>query len=117
MEKLRKVVLCGKSVLLASLEVSLKGRDGLAVTRIDALLSDIEARMNDLLAALGPDVVVIDLGDAYEGVALTILKDHPGIALIGVDPAKNTVLVLSSQKFTTQTTAELADVLQMKPGA
>jgi len=103
----RKVVLYGNSLFIASVEASLTDRTGLEVSRLEASLPNALER----LSALGPDVVILDMAESDE-FALQILKEHPGLPLIGLDLSKNNqVLVLSGQKRTACTAHDLTRVI------
>jgi DNA-binding NarL/FixJ family response regulator len=113
----RTVVLYGNSLLMAGLEVSLRDQPGLDVVRIDATLSNAAQR----LSALQPDVVIFDLAAPNSPFSnlhfpSSILHEHPGIALIGLDLNSNKVLVLSGQQHTVLAANDLAQVIQALGG-
>jgi DNA-binding NarL/FixJ family response regulator len=104
----RKVVLYGNSLFLAGVEASLTDRTGLEVSRLEANLPDALERLD----ALGPDVVILDMAESNAEFALKILKEHPGLPLIGLDLSKNNqVLVLSGQKREAFTAHDLTTVI------
>jgi len=109
----RKVVLYGNSLFLAGVEASLTDRTGLEVSRLEANLPDVQERLN----ALGPDVVILDMAESNAEFALTILREHPGLPLIGLDLSKNNqVLVLSGQEREAFTAHDLtAVILSQRP--
>jgi len=94
---------------MAGVEASLRDRPGLDVVRIDATLPDAGQRLN----ALCPDVVILDLAASHSELAIPFLRKHPGLPLIGLDVSSNTVIVLSSQRYTALSTNDLAQVIQM----
>ena len=108
MEKRHRVILYGSSVFIAGVEASLADRPGLDVVRVDATLPDAEQR----LVGLRPGVVIFDLTVPDSPSAVSFLKEHPGLSLIGLDPNSDTVYVLSSQQHTVLTAGDLARVIE-----
>lgn len=111
----RTVVLMGDSLLIAGVEASLRDEPEMDVMRmrIDAILPDVAQR----LSVLSPDVVIFNLvapGSPFSDLhfSATILQEHPGMALIGLDPNSNTALVLSGQERTVLAADDLAQVIQ-----
>jgi hypothetical protein len=111
MEERHMVVLYGNSLLMAGVEASLRGRTGLDVVRIDATLPNVAQS----LCALHPDVVIFDLATPLSNFQLpsSILQEHSGISLIGLDLNSNKVLVLSGQEHTVLAANDLAQVIQL----
>ena len=118
MKERRTVVLYGNSLLMAGVEVSLRDQPGLDVVRIDATLPNVAQS----LSALQPDVVIFDLTSPPSNLQLptsnlhfpsSILQEHPGISLIGLDLNSNKVLVLSGQEHTVLAANDLAQVIQL----
>ena len=113
MEEQHIVVLYGNSLFMAGVEASLRGRHGLDVVRIDTTLPDAAQRLD----ALRPDVIIFDLiapNSPFSNLHFpaSILQEHPGISLIGLDLNSNTVIVFSSQQHTVLTANDLAQVIQ-----
>jgi len=107
MEEQRTVVLYGNSLLLAGVEASLKGRDGLKVMRVDASLFDAEQR----LRALHPDVVVFDLVAPRPKGMVALLRLNPSLSFIGLDLDSKTAVVLSGRSRPATTASELVEVI------
>ncbi len=137
MEKRRTVILYGNSLLMAGLEASLREQPGLDVVQVDATLPNAAQR----LSALHPDVVIFDLSAPPSTPSTTlrpgfqpfgyaqarlppsnlhlptsILQEHPGISLIGLDLNSNKVLVLSGQEHTVLAANDLAQIIQLLTG-
>ena len=112
MEERRVVVLYGASLFVAGVEASLRDRPGLDVVRIDAALPDAGRR----LKSLRPDVIIFDSGDARL-VALPdmtqLLRDNPGVLVIGLDLTNNEVTVVSSQQRSATKVEDLVEAIQM----
>jgi hypothetical protein len=81
----------GRSVHMAGLAASLKAISTLAVTRV---YPDLPTA-HQTLANLVPDVVVFDLVDPYPDLTLALLRERPGLLLLGMDPSSDEMLVLS----------------------
>jgi len=90
------------------MEASLKDRPGLDVVRIDTTLPNAGQRLH----ALCPDVVILDLAAPYSKFAIPLLRRNPGLPLIGLDVNSNTLILLSSRRYTALTTNDLTQVIQ-----
>jgi len=69
------------------------------------------------LSVLLPDVLIFDLAAPDSPTSdlhfpASILQEHPGISLIGLDLNSNKVLVLSGQEHTVLAINDLAQVIQ-----
>jgi hypothetical protein len=106
------VVLYGNSLFIAGVEASLRDRLGLDVVRINATLPDAGQR----LIALCPDVLILDLAAHHSEFAIPFLRKHPGLPVIDLDVTSNTVIVLSTQRYTALTVNDLAQVINMPIG-
>jgi len=107
MEKRRRVILYGKSVIMGSVGASLRDAPGLETVVLDTPLATTQG-----LAELSPDVIIFDLEAAHPDAALSLLRERPGLLLIGVDPASDELLVLSSQQKRAVAVADLLRVIQ-----
>jgi hypothetical protein len=107
-EQKRTAALYGNSLFMAGVEASLRHRQGLAVTRIDAALPDAEDRLD----ALCPDVVIFDLDAPHAPFVISFLRQHPGLPLVGLALSGNDVMVLSSHQYTAMSSDDLAQVIQ-----
>ena len=113
MEEQHVVVLYGNSLFMAGVEASLRGQPGLDVVRIDATFPNPVQRLD----ALRPDVIIFDLTTSNSPFSnldfpSSILQEHPGLSLIGLDLNSNQVLVLSGQQHTVLAADDLAQVIQ-----
>ncbi len=97
---MKKVLLWGNSIFLAGLALALRSRAGVEVvcSAGDPL---------DAARCLGPDVVIVDLGDAHCGDALMLLRTLPALRLVGVNSATGAVSILSGQVQLAQTLEEV----------
>lgn len=105
---MRTVVLFGNSLVMSSIGASLRDRGDLQLVTLDARAPDAAQR----LQALGPDVVLFDLATAEPDFAVTLLKQHTRLLLIGVDLTTAKMLVLSGHESSMLTTEDLMNVIQ-----
>ena len=110
MDNRRFVVLFGDSLLMDAVEASLGNQQGLDVMRVHTNDDDVEA----CLSAMRPDLVIFDWDTPFSQFAVFLLRDHPGIPLIGLDISSREVVVLSSQQYTPLTARDLAQVIQLE---
>ena len=110
MEKRRRVAVYGNSLTMAGIVASLK-----ADTTLDVLCVNLDspnARQsldeNDIAA------IVFDLSDPPLRLDVTLLRDRPDLSLIGVDPSRNEMLVLSSHPEKALSVADLVNVIHQK---
>jgi hypothetical protein len=110
MEKRRRVVVYGNSLNMAGIVASLKADTTLEVLCVN--LNSPNARQcldeNDLAA------IVFDLSDPHLRLDVTLLRDRPGLLLIGVDSSSEEMLVLSSQPAKALSMADLVSVIHQK---
>ncbi|MFZ5880489.1 MAG: hypothetical protein ACOY0R_14055 [Chloroflexota bacterium] len=95
----KRVLLYGKSVLIAGLASALAQEPDLDILRGESLES------TDFTAV---DLILADLGDAEAVRALPRLCTQPGVSLVGVDSPSSTLTLLSGSSQPAQTLHELA---------
>jgi hypothetical protein len=103
-----RVLLYGQSLFIAGLQASLEAVSGL-------VLKDVEAQSDHLqehMAAWKPDVLIFELDNLSQIPSLVVLKDYPGLLLIGMDTECNHLLVLSNQQQQALSTTDLVKVIQ-----
>ena len=106
------VVLCGNSVFLAGIKADLERKAheyGAALQ-----LVTVEAgspNVTGLIRASNPRAVLFDLAAEEPGFAATLLREQPGLLLIGVDPSSDELLVLSVRRRRALSLTDLADVI------
>lgn len=103
------VVLLGSSLLMDTVEASLQRNRSLDVIRIRA--DDVNWR--SCMNLLSPDLVIFDWGLPCSQ-ALVILRDQPGVPLIGLDAATSSVIALSSREYTPVTSKDLAELIHVE---
>ena len=107
------VVVLGDSLLTDGVAVSLADCPQLSLLRIDSNVFDIWQQVN----TLNPDVIVFDLETPHSPLILSLLKEKPGILLLGLDLACNRVIVLNSRQSFTQTMHDLCQIIETETGA
>lgn len=112
MEKQRRVVLYGKSVILGTLGASLGAYSELETVRLSPPLPAPRE-----LAALRAHVIIFDLNTVPPDFSFRLLHDQPHLLLIGVDAAGDKLLVLSGQQAHAVTTVDLLRVIKEWPGS
>jgi len=108
MENRRIVVLVGDSLLMDTVEASLGENQEFGVMRMYTTVTDIAAR----LQSLNPDAVIFDWDAPHVDFVLTMLKQRPGVPLLGLDVTCSQVTALSSEQHLTLTVNDLARVVR-----
>ena len=110
MEERRIVVLFGDSLLMDAVAVGLSDKQELGVMRIYTPITGVEEQ----LMSLSPDMIIFDLGAPHLEFIFHLLRDHPGVPLLGLDVTSSKVIVISSQQHTTLTADDLAQMIQLQ---
>ena len=110
MEKRRRVAVYGNSLNMAGIVASLKVDPSLEVFCINLDFSSARQCLekNDLAA------IVFDLSDQPLGLDVTLLRDRPGLLLIGVDLSRDEMLVLYSHPAQALSVTDLVNVIYQK---
>jgi DNA-binding NarL/FixJ family response regulator len=112
MENRPLVVVLGDSLLMEGVTVSLADCSQLSLFSVDSNDVDIWQRVN----SLDPDVVVFELEIPHSPLILSLLKERPGILLVGLDLECNRVIVLNSRQHSTQTMHDLYQIVEAEVG-
>jgi hypothetical protein len=104
MEKRRRIVLYGNSIILDTVGVSLRRLPQYEVVSLPT------AQQNEL-EETAPDVMVFDLEATRPEAAFHMLESRPGLRLIGVSPDKNVVRIWSGKQLRELSTQDLLDVI------
>jgi hypothetical protein len=86
------LVLYGNSVFLAGIKTELERAGSLELITMEAGGPDVA----DLILARRPRALLFDLTMPHPDFAIPLLRQQPGLLLIGVDPSSDDMLVLSS---------------------
>lgn len=92
-------------MLLSVLAANLAQRANLQVLHVAAWPEACRALANSF-----PDVLIFDLTESSQDLVLPLLLTNPGLALIGVDPSSDDLLVLSSRP---QHVTSVQDLIQV----
>lgn len=106
MEKRRRVILYGKSVIVGSVGASMRDVSGLEIVPLVPPLPEAKE-----LDALAPDAIIFDLEAAHPDAALSLLRQRPGLLLIGVDPSSDELVIVSSRQRRVVAVADLLDLV------
>lgn len=94
MEKRRRLVLYGRSLFLAGIAASFRGRSDLDVLLLDSTLPDAPGQVS----AMRPDAVVFDRSSIDPAFVVSFLQEHPGVRLLGLDMASDKLTAFSSEQ-------------------
>lgn len=110
MEQPRRVAVCDNSLNMAGIVASLKADITLEILTIDMDASNVRQSVseNDLAA------LVFDLSSPSVSLDVTVLRDQPGLLLIGVDFSKDEMVVLSSHPVQALSVADLVRVIHQR---
>jgi hypothetical protein len=105
-EKRTRVIVYGSTLNMAGIAASLKTDAGLEVIWVDPHSADVCQRLKEI----EPAAIAFDMSGPSPVLDVTILRECPGLLLIGVDPSKDELLVLSS--YPAQATS-ISDLIQI----
>ena len=108
MEKRRRVLLYGKSLILGSVGAGLQQCPHLEVVSVSPPFPTAQG-----LAALAPEVIIFDVEAACPESALTLLAACPSLLLIGIRPSSDQVLLWSGRRSRAETLQELIQVIDL----
>lgn len=107
MDNVPSLVLYGNSVFLAGIRTELERAASLELITIEAGCPDV---MN-LIRTRQPRAVLFDLSMPQPDFAISLLRERPGLLLIGVDPSSDEMLVLSSHPAQALTMHDLMQLI------
>jgi len=110
MDEKSRLVLFGNSVFLAGIKAQLEHAPALELITMEALHMDVADQISDHR----PQAVMFDLTMGYPDFATALLREQPGLLLIGVDPNSNELLVLSGRPRQALSVSDLVNVIQQK---
>ena len=104
---MRRVLLCGKSLFISGLQVSLGAVAELELQTVEAQPDPIRERV----AAWQPQVLILEAGLLRSAFALSLLQEFPHLKLIGLEIETNRLLVFSGSATLEPTPEELLQVI------
>jgi hypothetical protein len=110
MEKRKRVAVYGNSLYIAGIVASLKANTSMDVlcVNLDSPTTNQNLDENDLAA------IVFDLSDTSLRLNFSLLCEQPDLLLIGVNPTREEMLVLSSQPIQALSMDDLVNVIHQK---
>ena len=102
----KRVILYGRTVILGTLEASLRKSTQLEVLSFSAPYPGVQE-----LKAMAPDVILFDLANARPDDAFALLATTPDLLLIGIDPDRDQVQVWSGQHLRELSLQELVSII------
>ena len=108
-----RLVIYGNSLNMAGIAASLKADPDLEVI----CLNPHAPGARQSLVALSPSVIAFDLNETNPGLDINLLRDRPGLLLIGVDICSDKLLVLSSHSSQAHCMTDLINVIHKDTAA
>lgn len=112
MEAHSRVVLYGKSLVLAGVEASLKAYPSLEVISLDAGGGTTIQE----LCAYHASVLIFDVAAVPPEFPFSLLCEQPELMLVGLDAAGDKSLLLSGRQARSMTTGQLVQIIETEPG-
>jgi len=104
---MRRVLLCGKSLLMSGLQASLQAAPDLELHVVDARPEEIHSCIN----AWQPQVLILEAGLLRSAFSLSLLQDFPWLKLIGLEIENNRLVVFSGSSAFEPTPEDLLQVI------
>ncbi len=101
------IVLIGDSLLLDTVEAGLDKSPPIGVMRIHAGVPNI----NERLQSLNPNLIIFDWDANNCHFILPLLRDQPGIPLLGLDITSSRAISLYSQEYAVYSIHELSRII------
>lgn len=107
MEKQRKVLLYGDTLLLAALHASLASYSALDVTAVPATAASEEE-----LLTLKPDVIIFDAGAVQPTIVHEATEKVSNLLMVGIDSSCNRASIWSRQHLYELSTCNLVELIE-----
>ena len=107
MQKRKKVLLYGDTLLLAGIRASLASYSGLTLCDVSSSVTNEEE-----LLSLQPDVVIFDVGAVQPATLQDLTEKLPDLLLVGIDPSHSRGLVWSRQHLRELSTNNLVKIIE-----
>ena len=105
---MRRILLCGKSLLISGLQASLVATPGLDLQMVDSQPDNIRKQIREWQ----PEVLILESGLFQSTLALALLHDFPQLKIIGLDIEDNRLMVFSGQASQQPTPEKLLQVIE-----
>ncbi len=106
MEEQRHVIVYGRTVILGTVEASLRRYPQIQIHVLSAPFPTVEE-----LEALTPDAILFDVAAPRPESALALLETRRGLLLIGLDPSSDGAVVLSSRPAVALSASDLLNMI------
>jgi len=103
----RRILIYGNSVILGSIGAGLRRCPDFEVTTLTAPLQDSPA-----FDAVNPDILLFDLEAPHTEAPFFLLKTHPALVLVGVNPGTNLVRVWNSRQLREMSMPDLFELIK-----
>ena len=107
---MKRILLCGNSLVMSAIGASLEDSPELEVLSIDPSRWDSQQ-----MGEIHPDAVIFDLAAVQPEFSVELWKVQPDLLVIGVDLMTGKSMVLSRQPARVLTTDDLVQLLRNKP--
>jgi hypothetical protein len=109
MDVSRRIILYGNSLILGTLETSLRSCSQFEVTTLSPPLPGTRE-----LETFKPDVILFDVNSTHTEAVFPLLESCPNLLLIGVSPDKNRVQMWAGQQLKELSTQGLMNVINQQ---
>ncbi len=107
LENRTRVVVYGNTLSMAGIAASLKVETTLDVFCVDPKHPSARKCLNEL----DSKTIIFDRTEPHPELDLALLREQPGLLLVGVDPSSDDLLVLTGQRNRIVTASELAHLV------
>jgi DNA-binding NarL/FixJ family response regulator len=102
------VVILGDASFIQSVEACLHGAGEIGVIGLYSSVIDAPRR----LTSLRPDLVVMDLHGDHCHLAVSLLREQPGVSILCVDRERQEAMVVCGQAYLTPTAEDLREIIR-----
>lgn len=107
MDKRRRVIIYGNSLILGAVGASLRHCLDAEIIHLSQPLPEAQE-----LSVMSPDVVIFDLEGPHPDSKLSLLRGQHDLLLLGVHPSKHELLILSNHTTQACGIVDLVNVIQ-----
>ncbi len=108
MSPIKRVLLCGHSLFISSIQACLQEEPELALQQVDPHPDQIRER----ILAWRPEVLILETGLLQSAFSISLMQAFPQIKLIGLDIEDNRLLVFTGQAACEPTARKLVQVIE-----
>jgi hypothetical protein len=107
-----QLVLLGDSLLMDAIEANLARRDSLQLLRVRTIGPSPVQHLD----GLSPDLIIFDFDAIHFEYLLPLLRNRPGLPLLGLDINCNKIIALSSQQYPALSSDDLTQIIHRQAG-